>query len=159
MRFVEGFAFGFRGNGITFMFGKKVDQNLKDRTYEALATNDLTLFESKADARQALGERNGFVVKLELEIAEADVEIETFKAARRASFIVIMRNVGPLNKDLEFLGRQTGTARAYPLPGAYLRQNDWKPFTSFAAAEWTAREAHRQGRCPVTIATMKIKRL
>lgn len=159
MRIVDGFVCIAESEKSKVLFGKGA--RLIRGGYESLETNGIVPFANQCEAKEArklLRRRRDLtgitLARLRMEIAETEADLS--KLERRRSLVVVMR----LEGSTPLLGALVKNRQgAYPLPGAYLCLNGLKPFGSFLAAEYSAREVARQGRCGVTIATFKLRKV
>ncbi len=158
MKKIEGFLWlAFTKSGRGFFFGAD-KHNLSG--FESFCTNDLTPFptrEKALTACSALEERKDFVrselVEIKMEMAETDEEC--YKLDGKKNLVVLMKGDG----GTFLVGRLVSEKRhLYPLPGALLVDNGFKPFVDFEDAFDAAGQINRQG-APATLATFKLKRL
>ncbi len=141
------------------LFGKRQDIRIKG-DYEALATNNLSPYESLSDAE--LGQHDLIMIedfdrveirKLELVVAESSENLNSFE--NETSLIVIWETF--MGKQL--VGTYIGGRGLGGVPGEYITRNGFKPFEEFKRANLVRSEARRQSESsPATLAKFKISR-
>jgi len=176
MRKIDGFVFAADFGNVEHLFGKRVNNFSSEGDYENLSGNGLTPYDLLIDARKGaidFRHKRKDIKKIELgqisvEMAETQEEAE--KEFRRATnLVVVCMPVWGVNRDYHFMGPASGKINAYPIPGAYLRDTNYKIFrrekgmrSPFERVRYLASEALRQGACEgggVTIARFKLRRL
>jgi len=148
------------GEYLIYLFGKKVDEDL-DQCYENIESNGFTLYENEKEAmkgKKELEQRGDIVhtrlAKLKMDIAENEKDLE--ELLNETSLVAIKHS--PMGDNL--MGTYIeGNPGAYPLPGAYLRNNGLRTFDNFDSAEITAREIIRQGQCKAGFAKFVLEYL
>ncbi len=170
MREIDGYVFIAECRESEFMFGKPVSKGLK--VYESIELNGLSPYESSEQAKKAATAFFKFpfylvtLGKLWMRLAETREELDYF--TNKTNLIVIMKDYdGRFKTDKLFGPLPTKKRRttAYPIPGAYLLFNGYKPFkkkfgqTAFDRAKYQLKEINRQGQCGATMAQFKLKKL
>jgi len=179
MRKIKGYVFVADFGNVEHLFGKKIKQDRSDGDYENLIGNGLTPYDLLIDARKGAidfrQKKKGFkkieLGQISVEMAETQEEAE--REFRRATdLVVVCMPVWGGSRDYHFMGPASGKKEqpeAYPIPGAYLIDTNYKTFTRekgkrspFERVRYLASEALRQGACEgggVTIARFKLRRL
>lgn len=166
----QGYVFiGSFGNPLNeFLFGKPISP--KQKNYENIQSNRLTLFEEveqadkarKIFAQERSESKEDFKTTLAylwLKIAEREAEAEA-QFAKSKDLVVIASDHSKTGVGDILMGRKIeGKPTQYPLYGARMSQNGFAPILNLDAAKYIASEAHRQGEFEVTLARFKLRRL
>lgn len=139
------------------LFGVNRGKGLE--TYEALRSNELTLFGHLTQARVAqtnlqrrLDLRDISVGQLRMLLAEKDQEHPSLQDGTQ--FIVVAR----LDGNLEFIGRPVESSeRMGYIPGSILGSNGINPFLDFNSALRSRNEAIRQAASAAQISTFDLE--
>lgn len=172
MRKVNGYVFVVQLKGTHYkpMFGKKEEER-SNGNYANMGGNGLIPYDSVEQAVEGAEDfkqkRKGVeeikIGKLEMEIAESVEEFEEFR--EKDSLVVIKREVEENYIDESFLGPIVeGKPDFYPLPGAFLENNGYKPFYSkewagsaYQRVLYLAGEIARQCQCGGVLATFHLE--
>ena len=94
------------------------------------------------------------LAKISMEIARGREEMEFLRGKR--DLVVLMF----CEISVRMIGRWTkGAPSIYPLYGAEIEENGFSPYRSFDKVLYSATEAHRQGACPVALATFELEKV
>lgn len=173
MRDIEGYVLVAGTNLCEFLFGKPI--NFSDRCYENIESNGINPFETIQQAKRAAKNLSKIseilkinLGELSLKIAETKEEIYFFED--KSNLVVIKKEYDEKYKADIFFGpafsEEIGRT-AYPIPGAFLKQNGYIPYkrvnginkSPFERALYQLREINRQGGDSATIAQFNLKRL
>ncbi len=161
MREIDGFIFITDMEGLKLPFGKS---RINTSPYQNLETNNLipynSLKESLEAGREFTQKRRSLTrqAQISLKMAENDKELEFF--IERTNLIVIMKEeefnilFGPVIK---------GFSNNAPLPGAFLKYNNYTPFrkeilrSPFKKAYRLVSEIQKQTKCCATVAELGFK--
>ncbi|MBI4059563.1 hypothetical protein HY406_00690 [Candidatus Giovannonibacteria bacterium] len=138
----------------------KVFQNFQSNNLEPFKTKKEALRSKKALERLGFSDMErvslGFV---QMEVAET--EAECLQLEGKKNLVVLKKERWTKEEwDIQLIGRGVeGKPGIYPLIGAFLFDNGFKPFLNFDGAIYAAREVARQAQCPAALATFQLKRL
>jgi len=96
------------------------------------------------------------VFKIQLEIAETEADIATFRFKRR--FVVIQTSDAPSDPVCQIFGPRVKDCPHFFDGAALFSMNGHRPFRTCAGAEYAAREIARQSACPVQLAHLTFRR-
>ncbi len=166
MKEIAGYIFIADIEGLRIPFGKNNETCYP--SYKQFETNDLTAYKSRkelAKATQEFIERRMIIsrpAKIFLRIADSQRELSDF--VKRSNLIVIEKHrkfeeqilYGPIIK---------GFADNAPLPGAFLKYNNFTPYreeqdrkeSPFERADNLRREIYRQTQYPAMIAEIRLE--
>ena len=174
MRSIEGYVHVsefIRGHLI--IMGPNV--NLKNSGSENFETNGLIPYKELPECKRGMSEfhkkakpAKAYAAKISMRVAENYDELENFR--NMSGLVVIMRNHEDNYKVDELLGPVVDNCNSLaPIPGARLgdtkftvytkRNSKGKSGTPFERALYLLGEVNRQGDCPGTIATFKLRKI
>lgn len=149
------------------LFGVNVNlKDLKGKITETLQSNGLIPFSNLQMAEKAQKEliaskmfKKVRIAEIAMQLTETMKDVPFFIKRKNLIVVAVIEESGMLT-DMRLMGTYVeGKCGQYPLPGALLEFNGFKPFSNFESAEYVASEAKRQMDCRVLIGTFTLKRL
>jgi len=151
-------------------FGPPVNQNMVEKGYEAMASNNLKPFATFEEAQWAqikLAKRKYqhkhqqlfkevWIGRLKMEMAESDGENRDLFFENSDSLIVVVQ----FERGWQLVGRLTSDEISlYPRLGADLFENGLTPFNELRMALFVQNDSQRQSWTPCRLATFSLERV
>ena len=150
-----------KGLETCLLFGENKGKG--EKFCENIVSNNFSTYKSKTLARKGqkqLLQRNEFdsvqIAKLHMDIVETKDELNKLKDCNSLVVIMIDDDLG--HKYNYLLGPIVdGLPDFGPIPGAFLKDTNFKTFDSLDKALYLAREVNRQAQCGAPIATFSLE--